>query len=155
MANRVRQIAFDLDTNALQQYYPSNNWRYAYEVIKNHMKNNGFHWIQGSVYVSNKPIPTSEVPRILNALITRNPWVNMCMRDCRETIVGKTHNHTNMFNKNANVPTRSASQSNRNQIVSSMSDWKSRIAERKANTGKSEVDSYVTRDTKQQDRDKY
>ena len=60
MATR-KQITFDLDTKALQTYYPKANWRNAYEVIKNHMKNNGFSWIQGSAYISKEPISSRRV----------------------------------------------------------------------------------------------
>ncbi len=34
----VKKITFDLDTKALQTYYPKENWRNAYEDIKRHMK---------------------------------------------------------------------------------------------------------------------
>ena len=37
MATRKR-ISFDLDTKALQTYYPKANWRNAYEDIKNRKK---------------------------------------------------------------------------------------------------------------------
>ncbi len=38
MARSKKQITFDLDTKALQTYYPKANWRNAYEDIKRHMK---------------------------------------------------------------------------------------------------------------------
>lgn len=34
MATTRKQIAFDLDTNALKMYYPAYSWNNAYEVIK-------------------------------------------------------------------------------------------------------------------------
>lgn len=42
MARSKKQITFDLDTKALQRYYPTPNWNNAYEDIKRHMKNNSF-----------------------------------------------------------------------------------------------------------------
>ena len=42
MAETRKQIAFDLDTKALETYYPSESWNNAYEVIKRHMLKNGF-----------------------------------------------------------------------------------------------------------------
>lgn len=56
MDNSRKQIAFDLDTKALEKYYPAKSWNNAYEVIKKHMTNNGFEWLQGSVYVSKEPM---------------------------------------------------------------------------------------------------
>lgn len=64
MATGKKQISFDLDTKALKTYYPSGSWKNAYEVIRHHMVNSGFNWLQGSVYVSQKPITSAEVINI-------------------------------------------------------------------------------------------
>ena len=106
MADTRKQIAFDLDTKALKIYYPAKSWNNAYEVIRNHMTSNGFWWLQGSVYVSEKPMKPYLVTRILDELVEKNPWLNVCMRDCRETNIGKEHDINNLFNKDADVPTR-------------------------------------------------
>lgn len=106
MAAGRKQVAFDLDTDALKTYYPSESWNNAYDVIRRHMTNNGFNWLQGSVYVSQKPIISAEVTNILDELVSKNPWLNVCMRDCRETNIGKEHNKNHMFDKEAEVPTR-------------------------------------------------
>ncbi|MCD8039092.1 MAG: hypothetical protein LUE96_08425 [Lachnospiraceae bacterium] len=106
MSETRKQIAFDLDTNALKTYYPSESWNNAYEVIRNHMKANGFQWLQGSVYVSDKAMPSYQVAKVLDGLITKNPWLNVCMRDCREANIGKEHSRNHMFDKDAKVPTR-------------------------------------------------
>lgn len=92
MAAGRKQVAFDLDTDALKIYYPSESWNNAYDIIKRHMTNNGFNWLQGSVYVSQKPITSAEVTNILDELVQKNPWLNVCMRDCRETNIGREHN---------------------------------------------------------------
>ena len=43
MKGTRKEITFDLDTNQLQKYYPSKNWRKAYVDIEKHMLKNGFH----------------------------------------------------------------------------------------------------------------
>ena len=106
MANGRKQIAFDLDTKALEIYYPSNSWNNAYDVIKKHMTKNGFSWLQGSVYVSDRPMTTTEVTHILDELVIKNPWLNLCMRDCREPNIGKEHDKSHIFDKSANILTR-------------------------------------------------
>lgn len=80
MANTRKQIAFDLDTKALEMYYPGKSWNNAYEVIKKHMINNGFEWLQGSVYVSIKPVSSAKM-----------------------TNIGKEHSKNHVFDKNAKV----------------------------------------------------
>lgn len=99
MAVGRKQVAFDLDTDALKIYYPTESWNNAYDVIRRHMENNGFNWLQGSVYVSQKPITSVEVTYILDELVTKNLWLNACMRDCRETNIGREHNKNHIFDK--------------------------------------------------------
>lgn len=106
MAGSRKQIAFDLDTNALKMYYPSESWNNAYDVIKRHMLRYGFVWLQGSVYISKKPMNSTETTRILRMLVRRNPWLNLCMRDCRETNIGREHSKNHLFNKNVILPIR-------------------------------------------------
>ena len=106
MAETRKQIAFDLDTKALEIYYPSESWNNAYEVIKRHMLKNNFSWLQGSVYVSKKSMTSTEVTNILDELVVKNPWLNLCMRDCRESNIGKEHSKNYIFDKAADIPAR-------------------------------------------------
>ena len=111
-----KQIAFDLDTKMLEKYYPTDNWRKAYDDIKEHMQNNGFIWQQGSVYTSLKAMKSVEVSAILMDLIQKNPWLNKCMRDCRETNIGRSHDKNRLFNQDATIPTREELKSQEKQI---------------------------------------
>lgn len=106
MAKARKQITFDLDTDAMKKYYPVDSWNNGYDVIKRHMKNNGFLWLQGSTYASEKPMSHVRVQGILDELIRNNPWLNKCMRDCRESNIGKEHNLNYMFDKEAEVKMR-------------------------------------------------
>ena len=106
MEKSKKQISFDLDTNELKKYYPKGNWREAYQVIKNHMKKNGFEWQQGSVYVSKKGLSSVKTINIIKSLITQNPWLHKCMRDCKVSNIGKEYNQNHLFDKNAPIPKR-------------------------------------------------
>ena len=66
MAIGRKQIAFDLDTASLKKYYPNKSWENAYNDIKRHMKNNGFEWQQGSVYVSKKSMESVSIAMVLS-----------------------------------------------------------------------------------------
>ena len=100
-----KQVAFDLDTSALKVYYPSDHWRYAYEVIKAHMRKHGFSWQQGSVYISEYPMGDRQVTSVLRKMVQENPWLNVCMRDCRQTNIGREHNQSHLFDKTAKILT--------------------------------------------------
>ena len=108
MTKTRKQIAFDLDTKALEIYYPSESWNNAYEMIKFHMLKNNFAWLQGCVYVSTRSMTSTEVTNILDELVIKNPWLDLCMRDCREANISKEHSKNHIFNKNASVPARQA-----------------------------------------------
>ena len=107
MRDTRKQIAFDLDTKALKKYYPSKSWHGAYDVIKRHMTANGFYWLQGSVYVSERPMRPFHVTRIVNDLVNKNMWLNACMRDCRETNVGTNYDINKLFDREVNLQPRS------------------------------------------------
>lgn len=129
MENSRKQISFDLDTKALQIYYPYKSWTNAYNVIKKYMVANDFTWLQGSVYISNKLITSTELSHILSELIEDNKWLNLCMRDCRETDIGREHSKNYLFDKTVNVPTREELEAKPEQSKSSLNDWKNQINE--------------------------
>lgn len=140
MAAGRKQVAFDLDTDALKIYYPSESWNNAYDIIKRHMTNNGFNWLQGSVYVSQKPITSAEVTNILDELVQKNPWLNVCMRDCRETNIGREHNKNHIFNKDVKVLTREEMNAQRRQEQQgSLSDYKAEIEKMRQNCGRNNL----------------
>ena len=146
-----KQITFDLDTNALKIYYPSKSWTNAYNVIKNHMENNGFAWIQGSVYISHNPMLSRTVSSVLKELISNNKWLNLCMRDCRETEIGVEFSKNHLFNKNVILPTREELETKSSQDASSLKEWKNQINELK-NSSKDSVDKVAAKDLPKKER---
>ncbi len=94
-----RQISFDLDTKELREHYTNKSFNNAYGNIKRYMLKNGFEWVQGSVYVSEKAIPLSMVTYHLIMLRNKYDWLKYAMRDCNITNIGKTHNVNNIFGK--------------------------------------------------------
>jgi len=106
MPSSKKQIAFDLDTKALEKYYPTENWRNAYQDIRRDMEDNGFAWQQGSVYTSLKPVPHVRASQVLEQMIETHPWLNVCVRDCVVTNIGKEHSKNNIFDKTVEIPER-------------------------------------------------
>lgn len=111
-----KQITFDLDTKALQEYYPKENWRDAYKVIKKYMRDNGFEWQQGSVYVSKNEISTRKVSQILRKMAQHNSWLHKCMRDCKVSNVSREYSQNHLFNKKTQIPKRQEIQIQRMKI---------------------------------------
>lgn len=110
MSKRKQYLSFDLDTNELKKYYPTDNWRNAYEDVKKHMQKNEFEWLQGSGYISKNQITASEINKIIQDLVQKHPWINKCMRDCRVANIDKYSNLTLLFDKTTDVPVRAGYQ---------------------------------------------
>jgi hypothetical protein len=151
MGNSKKQISFDLDTKALQVYCPLKSWNNAYNLIKQHMEKNNFLWQQGSVYTSVKPMSSKAVTIIINKLIENNKWLNLCMRDCRETNIGKEHSKNYLFDKTAKIPTREELETKSSQDASSLKEWKKQINELK-NSSNNSVDKIAAKDLHKKER---
>lgn len=106
MGRNRKQIAFDLDTKMLERYYPKECWTHAYDDIKRHMIENGFERKQGSVYVSTHPLTAFDIDAVLKELVENHVWLNKCMRDCKETNVGKEYDKNQLFDKSIEIEPR-------------------------------------------------
>jgi len=98
-----KQISFDLDTKKLKKYYPSSNWRKAYEDIKEFMYENNFSWIQGSVYTSNNPMYENSVRQVIKLLLETLSYLNLSIRDIVVTNIGKSHNYNYLLDLNIQI----------------------------------------------------
>lgn len=75
----IRTINFDLDTHALQEQYPTKNWRKAYNDIERYLISKGFSHRQGSGYISDNEISIMKVTRTLNDLKRELPYLCGCV----------------------------------------------------------------------------
>ena len=91
---------FPLTVNYNEKYYAGG------KIPGGFLKREGFEWCEGTVYVSKKPLESYEVTKIVRDLVKRYPWLNKCMRDCRQANIGRQHSLNYIFSKNAKVPTR-------------------------------------------------
>lgn len=106
MSKGRKQVAFDLDTNQLKRFYPGAHWNNAYRDIKSFMIKNNFQWEQGSVYISKNPINPHEINAIMSEMVNTYPWLNVCMRDCVVTNIGRSHSQNHLFDKEAGIKLR-------------------------------------------------
>lgn len=129
MAKTRKQLTFDLDTNALKN----------------------FSWLQGSVYVSDKPVTSYNIAKVLKELVEKNNWLNLCMRDCRETDIGREHSKNYLFDKTVKIPTREELETKSSQDASSLKEWKKQINELK-NSSNNSVDKIAAKDLHKKER---
>lgn len=105
---KLKSIAFDLDTKALQKYYTKGNWHNAYNDIRMFMEKNNFKHIQGSVYDSITKMTNYELEILLDNLCNKFDWFPKCVKDIRGndqpiinnlTPVVKAHTKTSVLEK--------------------------------------------------------
>lgn len=80
---RMYAIAFDLDTQVLQQSYPNASWQNAYGDIKRVLLGLGFSWQQGSVYFGDETVNAVKCVVAAQALSAQLPWFKLSVRDIR------------------------------------------------------------------------
>lgn len=96
-------INFDLDTEALQEYYPKGDWHNAYADVRAYFEKNGFEHIQGSGYHSKEAM--SEAKAMAMAVIYQMtkefPWLNACVSVCTISDVPELYDISHVFEREA------------------------------------------------------
>ena len=89
MRRYIWEINFDLDTKLLQENYPSDNWRKAYNDIFVFMNKNGFEHRQGSGYISKEQLHEIQINKKIKELATACPWIDKCVKEIDKTIANE------------------------------------------------------------------
>ncbi len=76
-------IAFDLDTEQLQNQYPSASWQHGYRDVRRILEAEGFAWRQGSVYFGDETVDPVKCVLTAQRLARELPWFAAVARDVR------------------------------------------------------------------------
>ena len=80
---KLKTIAFDLDTKALQEYYPKNDWHSAYNDIGVFLGKQGFIHSQGSIYDSTTPFSDESLGKLIEKMNGEFSWLAYCVKSIR------------------------------------------------------------------------
>ena len=80
---KLKSIAFDLDTKALQEYYPKDDWRSAYNDMGNFLNKHDFVRMQGSVYDSTTKFSDDELGVLVLKMSDTLTWLPHCVKSIR------------------------------------------------------------------------
>lgn len=94
-----KALNFDLDTNALKEYYPK-EFHQAYYDVRKFMESRGFEHRQGSGYISVGQMTDREVVKTIQLLKIKMPWITKCVKKFDVTNVGREYDLTNYFKDN-------------------------------------------------------
>ena len=76
-------IVCDLDTQILEQTYPTASWRNAYTEVRNYLTQRGFEGKQGSAYFGDDTVDAVRCVRVVQRLARKYPWFTASVRDLR------------------------------------------------------------------------
>jgi len=80
---RVYAIAFDFDTELLEQLYPNASWRNANSDVGNFLSDNGFEQKQGLLYFGDPELTGTECVVIVQGMAEAFPWFTPALKDIR------------------------------------------------------------------------
>ena len=92
-------INFDLNTQALKEYYPKGDWHNAYADVRDFFEANGFEHIQGSGYHSVEAMSEAKAMAVIYQMTKEFPCLisRMYLPEKRNGWKRKMHDLTNYF----------------------------------------------------------
>jgi len=85
-------ITFDLDTELLSELYDGDSFENAYRDIRNHLENNGFEHMQGSVYFGNSRIDAVNCITVIQSFALEHEWFVPSCKDIRMLRIEENNN---------------------------------------------------------------
>ena len=80
---KLKSIAFDLDTKALQEHYKNGDWHNAYNDISNFLAKRHFRHMQGSVYDSTTKFSDGGLGALIITMGNELNWLPQCVKSIR------------------------------------------------------------------------
>ncbi|WP_288644408.1 VapD [uncultured Helicobacter sp.] len=80
---KLKSIAFDLDTKALQEHYIKGDWHNAYNDIGSFLHKHHFEHTQGSVYDSTTKFSDDELGVLILKMSDTLTWLPQCVKSIR------------------------------------------------------------------------
>lgn len=97
MAEKRKQITFDIDTKVAKEVLGEKNYTAAYINIRDFMKSEGWVHIEGSVYMSSKPLSTTKVAHLIKGLKKQYPYLTKCIKTMHQSDISNVHSLSHLF----------------------------------------------------------
>ena len=96
MAKR-KQITFDIDTNVAKEILGEKKYTNVYAHIRRFMTKNKWEHIEGSVYMSNKPMDNSDILFLIKDMKKQYPYLDKCIKEMHQSDISKVHSLQDYF----------------------------------------------------------
>lgn len=94
---KQKQITFDIDTNVAKKILGEKKYTNIYASIKKFMKDNGWVHIEGSVYMSRKPMSNMSVSHTIAKLKVQYPYLVKCIKRMHQSDISNVHSLVHHF----------------------------------------------------------
>ncbi len=88
---RRKQLTFDIDTNVARKILGEQNYTNIYANIRKFMEREGWKHIEGSVYMSNRPVDNGDVTYLIQDMKKQYPYLDKCVKEMHQTDISKIH----------------------------------------------------------------
>lgn len=96
MAKR-KQIAFDIDTNVAKEILGEKKYTDIYAHIRRFMEKKDWQHIEGSVYMSSKPMDNADIFFLIKDMKKQYPYLDKCVKEMHQTDISKVHSLDKYF----------------------------------------------------------
>ncbi len=95
--SRRKQISFDIDTRVTKVILGEQSYTKIYSDIRGIMERSGWQHIEGSVYMSNRPMSNGDVLYVLDEMKMKFPYLEKCIREIHQADISNVHSLNRYF----------------------------------------------------------
>ena len=94
---KKKQLTFDIDTNIAKEILGEKNYTDIYKKIRKFMEGEGWVHIEGSVYMSQKPLSNMQIAHLVYNLNKKYPYITKCVREMHQADISEIHSLNHYF----------------------------------------------------------
>lgn len=95
--DKRKQISFDIDTNVAKKIFGEQSYTKIYGDIREFMENEDWKHIEGSVYMSGKPLSNADISYMIQDIKRHYPYLEKCIREIHQADVSNVHSLNQYF----------------------------------------------------------
>lgn len=95
--DKRKQISFDIDTNVARKILGEKGYTKIYAVIRKFMETENWKHIEGSVYMSEKPLSNADIFYMIRDIKKQYPYLEKCIKEIHQADISNVHSLNQYF----------------------------------------------------------
>lgn len=96
--DKRKQISFDIDTSVTRKILGEKGYTAIYAAIRRFMEKENWKHIEGSVYMSEKPLSNADVFYMIRDIKKQYPYLDKCIKEIHQADISNVHSLNQYFN---------------------------------------------------------